>query len=114
MQICKADFTIFSLFLHAAGYKQLTANSQFRKSATGEGCAFSLCITRSSKIQLAFFHLKGVCTIVSIAGQSRSPKTRQRIEAGDKRRYRDIFKEVYAQLKANIASASTKGQVRGK
>jgi len=43
-----------------------------------------------------------------------SVQTRQRIEAGDKRRYRDIFKEVYAQLKANIASASTKGQLRGK
>ena len=43
-----------------------------------------------------------------------SVQTRQRMEAGDKRRYRDIFKEVYAQLKANIASASTKGQVRGK
>ena len=43
-----------------------------------------------------------------------SVQTRERIEAGDKRRYRDIFKEVYAQLKANIASASTKGQVRGK
>ena len=37
-----------------------------------------------------------------------------RHRAGDKRRYRDIFKEVYAQLKANIASASSKGQVRGK
>ena len=43
-----------------------------------------------------------------------SVQTRQRMEAGDKRRYRDIFKEVYAQLKANIASASSKGQLRGK
>ena len=43
-----------------------------------------------------------------------SVQTRQRMEAGDKRRYRDIFKEVYSQLKANIASASTKGQLRGK